>query len=499
MLSLTHRKTAPLPADATTLHPVVGWGRGWGRLLGAGLSARMVTDLIIGAYGCALALLGAIAAALLADRGLDHDLAPAFDPMALGFVAAGFVLICIGASGISLHGLRKFGASLRKTIAAFACALVALALVAWSTGRPPSHGQGTIWLWFVLGCGGLAALQGGVCRWLRESRPIGELCARRVAIVSGDDRTCARFLDLLLAQQDPDLRLLGVFHAGRGAPAARPGRTLEDLVDLVRRQRVDEVFIALPWHAERRISALVDRLGHLPVDLKLCPDRVGYAQAMVIGERLAGVPVATLHRQPIRDWGRLGKRTIDVVLGATALVLFALPMAAIALAIRLDSPGPILFRQQRQGFNHDVFEMLKFRTMRHDPGGEVVLALVGIPGDPRVTRVGRWLRRTSLDELPQLINVLRGEMSLVGPRPHAIAVDVEFMERIRRYATRRRVKPGITGLAQVNGWRGAVDTEEKMAGRVLHDLYYIENWSLLLDLEIIALTVLTGFAYRNAH
>ena len=256
------------------------------------------------------------------------------------------------------------------------------------------------------------------------------------------------------------------------------------------------MFLALPWHAERRIGVLVDRLGHLPVDLKLCPDRVGYAQAMVIGERLAGVPVATLHRQPIRDWARLAKRAIDLGVSAALLAPLALPMALTALAIRLESPGPVLFRQQRQGFDNDVFELLKFRTMRHDPHAPFVQAR---RGDARVTRLGRWLRRTSLDELPQLINVLRGEMSLVGPRPHALALNAAFMRRIRRFAARHRVKPGITGLAQVNGWRGETDTEDKMAGRVFNDLYYIQNWSLLLDLKIMAATVLTGFARRHAY
>jgi Undecaprenyl-phosphate glucose phosphotransferase len=495
LLSFAHRKSTSFPT--TALPPMEGLGR----RLRAGLSARMLTDLIIGGYGCALALLGAVAAALVAGPRPDAEPAPVFDPMALGVVAAGFFVICIGVFGIDLHALRTYGAGLRRTVGAFACALLALSLLAWSTTRPPYHAQGAVWLWLLLGCGGLAVLQGIVARCLRESPAIWGLCLRRVAIVGGHDRTCARFLDLLLAQQDPDLRLVGVFQEGaeRKAPAgARAGRSLDELITLAADRRVDEVYIALPWHAERRISMLVDRLGHLPVDLKLCPDRIGYAQAMVIGERLAGVPVATLHRQPMRDWGRVAKRAIDVALAATALALLALPMALIALAIKLNSPGPALFRQQRQGFHQDQFELLKFRTMRHDPGAPVVLSLVGKPGDPRVTRVGRWLRRTSLDELPQLINVLRGEMSLVGPRPNAIAVDVEFMERIRRYATRRRVKPGITGWAQVNGWRGAVDTEEKIAARFLHDLYYIENWSLLLDLKIMVATVLTGFARKNA-
>ncbi|MGH6916310.1 MAG: sugar transferase, partial [Geminicoccaceae bacterium] len=139
---------------------------------------------------------------------------------------------------------------------------------------------------------------------------------------------------------------------------------------------------------------------------------------------------------------------------------------------------------------------LKFRTMRHDPDAPFVQAR---PDDPRVTRLGRWLRRTSLDELPQLLNVLHGEMALVGPRPHPVTLNAAFMRRIQHFATRHRVKPGITGLAQVNGWRGETDTEDKMAGRVVNDLYYIQNWSLLLDLKILALTVLTGLARKHAY
>jgi Undecaprenyl-phosphate glucose phosphotransferase len=494
LISLSDPKYPASPADAP-LRPIGGLAR----LLHAGLSARMVTDLIIAGYGCVLALLGAVAGALVQNR-LDGRLEPIPDPTTCGFVAATFTVIGIAASGLDLRGLQTFGPSLRRMIGSFAAAFVALSLVAWLAGRPAPHLQPAVWLWLGLGCGALAVLHGVVSGHLRRSPAIRELCARRVAIVGGHDRICARFLDLLLAQQDPDLRLVGVFHAGgaerRAPPGAPPRRTLRDLIDLIRGGRVDEVFIALPWHAERGISALVDRLGHLPVDLKLCPDRVGYAQTMVIGERLAGVPVATLHRQPIRDWDRAGKRALDVVLGAAALAIFALPMLLIALAIKLDSRGPILFRQRRQGFNDDMFEMLKFRTMRHDPDAPFVQAR---RDDARVTRVGHWLRRTSLDELPQLINVLRGEMSLVGPRPHPVALNAAFMRRIQRFAARHRVKPGITGLAQVNGWRGETDTEDKMAGRVSNDLYYIQNWSFLLDLKIMALTVLTGFARKNAH
>ena len=495
MIPLTERKSAMLVQDLPSLRAASGLGRRtrpW-------LSARVVTDLVIVAYGAALALLGALIHPSTIDIGGDGEIDRAPDPMIGGFVAAVFVLLCILISNIDLRDLQTFGRSLRKMLGCFAGALVIFVLLAWSTKTSWSEQQGQVLLWFVLGVLVLASLHRRVSRYLRESPAVRQLSARHVAIVCGHERTCARFLDLLRAQRDADIRLVGVFHDAadrRSAPGAKPGRSLDELLEHARAGGIDEIFIALPWHAERRICALVDRLAHLPVELKLCPDRVGYAQAMVIGESLAGIPVATIHRQPIRDWGRVAKRALDVALSAIVLILLAPLLAGIALAIRRDSPGPALFRQRRQGFNHDVFELLKFRTMRHDPNAPFVQACVN---DERVTRIGRWLRRTSLDELPQLINVLRGEMSLVGPRPHPVVLNAAFMQHIQRYATRHRVKPGITGLAQINGWRGETDTEEKMAGRVVNDLYYIENWSLMLDLKIMAITVLTGLARRNAY
>jgi Undecaprenyl-phosphate glucose phosphotransferase len=456
----------------------------------------VVSDLVIGAYGVALGLLGPFVQP--SSPGPAGAGGPSFDPMVGCFVAAVFVLLAVLIANLSLRQLQTFGPALRKMLACFAAALVIFVLLAWSTRTSWSEAKDGVLLWFVLGSGMLAGLHGITARQLRDSPAIEQLCARYVAIVCGHERTCARFLDLLRVQSDADIRLIGVFQdtADRRSPRGRPGRTLDDLLAYARERRVDEIFLALPWHAERRISALVERLGHLPVDLKLCPDGVGYVKPMEVGERLAGVPVATIHRQPIRDWGRIVKRAMDIGASALGLVLLAVPMAAIALAIRLESPGPALFRQWRLGFNQDEFEMLKFRTMRHDPGAPLVQAR---PDDERITRIGRWLRRTSLDELPQLINVLRGEMSLVGPRPHAIALNAAFMRQIEQYATRYRVKPGITGLAQVYGWRGGTDTEEKMAGRIAHDLYYIEHWSLLLDLKIIALTLIRGFAHENAY
>ena len=205
--------------------------------------------------------------------------------------------------------------------------------------------------------------------------------------------------------------------------------------------------------------------------------------------------------KPLSDWDRVVKNVEDRVLGALLLLLAAPVMALVALAVRLDSKGPIFFRQKRYGFNNELIEVLKFRSMyvdQQDATGSKVVTR----GDPRVTRVGRFIRRTSLDELPQLINVVKGQMSLVGPRPHATGSKAErdlFEDVVEGYFARHRVKPGVTGWAQINGWRGETDTREKLVRRVEHDLYYIDNWSVLFDLYIIALTPLSLATGKNAY
>jgi putative colanic acid biosynthesis UDP-glucose lipid carrier transferase len=204
-----------------------------------------------------------------------------------------------------------------------------------------------------------------------------------------------------------------------------------------------------------------------------------------------------IKRKPLADWGRILKAALDYGLGGLLLVL-ALPLfALIAIAIKLDSRGPVFFRQRRRGLNHRLIEVFKFRSMKVlEEGAEVKQAT---KGDPRVTRVGRLLRATSLDELPQLINVVRGEMSLVGPRPHALVHDEFYGELLESYANRHQVKPGMTGWAQINGFRGETETHDKMRLRVEHDLHYIDNWSFVLDLKILVLTPFYGLLGKNAY
>jgi Undecaprenyl-phosphate glucose phosphotransferase len=234
--------------------------------------------------------------------------------------------------------------------------------------------------------------------------------------------------------------------------------------------------------------------------VRLCPDAFGLRLGRVQASHIAGHTFLNVAEPPLSGWRSIAKEIEDRVLGATILTLIAPLMLAIALMIKLDTPGPVLFRQKRYGFNNQLIEVFKFRSMythMTDANAEQLTRR----NDPRITRIGAFLRRTSLDELPQFLNVVRGEMSIVGPRPHATAAkagSLLYQEAVKYYDARHRVKPGITGWAQVNGWRGETDTVEQIRKRVEHDLYYIENWSILLDLRIIVRTILGGFAGAHA-
>jgi exopolysaccharide biosynthesis polyprenyl glycosylphosphotransferase len=204
-----------------------------------------------------------------------------------------------------------------------------------------------------------------------------------------------------------------------------------------------------------------------------------------------------LIRPPLTRFEILSKRVFDLMLASAGLLLVSPLFLLVAILIKMDSPGPIFFLQKRHGFNHKTFRILKFRTMTVAEDGENVKQVVA--DDPRLTRIGSYLRRWNIDELPQLVNVIKGDMSLVGPRPHAMTHNHDYEVRIAFYARRHNIKPGITGWAQVNGLRGLTDADHKMRSRVEHDLYYIDNWSLPFDLYILALTALSAKAFANAH
>jgi Undecaprenyl-phosphate glucose phosphotransferase len=273
---------------------------------------------------------------------------------------------------------------------------------------------------------------------------------------------------------------------------------LDQLASFVKAESIDQVWIALPLKEEDSIRAVLRELRHSTVDVRYVPDVSGLRLLNNSISEVAGFAVMNLSCTNIEGLNEFVKAAIDRILALVILLITGPLLLAIAVGVKLSSPGPVLFRQRRLGAGGEEIDVLKFRSMVVDADmpGSVKQAT---RGDTRVTRFGAFLRRTSLDELPQFFNVLCGEMSIVGPRPHAIEHNEHYKELVDKYMLRHKVKPGITGWAQINGYRGETDTLDKMAKRVEYDLHYIENWSLLLDLKIMALTVVRGFSDRNAY
>ncbi|MBN8945417.1 MAG: exopolysaccharide biosynthesis polyprenyl glycosylphosphotransferase [Rhizobiales bacterium] len=265
-------------------------------------------------------------------------------------------------------------------------------------------------------------------------------------------------------------------------------------LDAARRLQPDDILIAVPWSDMELIEALTDALVVTPAAIRLAPERGLRRYAGLSDDNQE--PGFLLVRAPLGTSEVFIKRGMDLVVASLALVVLAPVLALVALLIKLDSAGPVLFRQTRHGFNQSTFRVFKFRSMSVMEDGAAFTQ--ARRGDTRVTRVGYWLRRTNIDELPQILNVLTGDMSIVGPRPHPVALNDAFDSRIAHYSRRHVVRPGITGWAQVHGLRGETDTEEKMRARVAYDLAYLKNWSFWLDCRIILMTLVSRASYRNA-
>ncbi|HEX7774912.1 MAG TPA: undecaprenyl-phosphate glucose phosphotransferase [Parvibaculum sp.] len=358
--------------------------------------------------------------------------------------------------------------------------------------------------WYFAGLLSILLMRSGVSVAIRHWMKTGRL-ERRVVIVGGGDRG-RRLIEALTASAASDIKICGVFD-DRGdtrVPEDIAGYpklgTVDELVRFARSNRIDLLIMSLPMTAERRVLEMMRKVWVLPVDIRLsaldAPLRMTAGTYSYVGN----VPFFNLYDKPLSDWDYVLKLFEDRVLAAFFLLLLSPLLLIIAAAIKFDSRGPVFFKQRRYGFNNELVEVYKFRTLRHEQTDTDAAKLV-TANDDRVTRVGRFLRRSSLDELPQFITVLKGDMSIVGPRPHAIlakAGDELYGDVVDGYFARHRVKPGITGWAQVNGWRGETDTREKILRRTEHDLYYIENWSLLLDLYIILRTPLAMLRGENA-
>ncbi|MCH8196878.1 MAG: undecaprenyl-phosphate glucose phosphotransferase [Proteobacteria bacterium] len=344
--------------------------------------------------------------------------------------------------------------------------------------------------------------------WVRHSAREGRF-AKRTAIV-GTGPQASRIADHLRENDKYRTEIVGFAddraddrdreEASRDTVPASLGG-IEDLVRMIREDSIDRVVIALPWNEPERMRGVVRRLAVTPVPIHLAPDLAGFDYTGRDFTHIAGLPVLHLFDRPISGWSQLTKTLEDRVLATLFLILLLPLFLVLPVVIKLTSPGPVLFKQKRYGFNDQLIEVWKFRTMYHHLQDAEAHQLTK-RDDDRVTPAGRFLRRTSLDELPQLFNVLKGNMSLVGPRPHATAAKAGgqlYYDVVDQYAARHRVKPGITGWAQVNGWRGETQTVDEIQKRVECDLYYIDNWSIWLDIRILAKTVLVVFRDAKAY
>jgi Undecaprenyl-phosphate glucose phosphotransferase len=365
-----------------------------------------------------------------------------------------------------------------------------------------------VWLlgWYSFGLAALLAERAAVAMITRQMSRAGRL-DRRTVIVGGGPAADS-LLTELGKQEDTGLRICGIFDDRDDARSPdvvanfpKLGN-VDDLVDFARRTRIDLVIFTLPITAEARLLEMLRKLWVLPIDIRLAAhsNRLRFRPRSY--SYIGTVPVLDVFDKPIADWDVVCKAVFDRIVGALALLMLSPVLLATALAVKLDSKGPVLFRQKRYGFNNELIEVFKFRSMYVDKLDAGATKLV-TRDDPRVTRVGRFIRRTSIDELPQLFNVVfKGNLSLVGPRPHALhakAADRQYDDVVDGYFARHRVKPGITGWAQVNGWRGETDTREKIQRRVEHDLAYIENWSLFFDLYILMITPFALARSENAY
>jgi putative colanic acid biosynthesis UDP-glucose lipid carrier transferase len=393
-------------------------------------------------------------------------------------------------------------AEMGRVWTAWAWVAAGLLMLSFATKTSAEFSRGVMLTWMIV-CPSLLCIYRSMIRLLlRRMRDQGRN-TRRAAIVGGG-KSAARMARVIHENPWYGIVLNGFFNEGSTLgfkpDEALPYAVCGDLDELTRAAQaghIDQVYIALPLTEQALIGELLDRLQDSTASVYLVPD-IGVfdlMQARMLD--LGGVPVLSLRETPFLGIDGWVKRAEDIVLGGLILLLISLPMLVIGATVRLTSKGPALFKQRRYGLNGKEIWVWKFRSMTvMEDAGAIVQAT---KGDLRITRLGAFLRRTSLDELPQFINVITGQMSIVGPRPHAVVHNEEYRKLIADYMLRHKVKPGITGWAQVNGWRGETDTLEKMEKRVEFDLHYIRNWSLFLDLKIILMTVFKGFGGKNAY
>lgn len=422
---------------------------------------------------------------------------------ALSVIGALLVLVCYSPFGVYLswRGRRKSSLASRviagHTIAY--CLLMGMLVI---THQADYFSRLWLGLWFSSGLIGAILFRVAVYYWLSHMRALGHNQKRVIIIGTAKSikKAHQRFADnpwlglsfhkalLVNRQQDAETLKLEI----ETLPS------LKKLPNVLREDKVREVWICLPLSEEKTINQVLFTLRHSTANIRYFPDFSGYRLLNHRAIEVAGLYALDLSCSPMDGFNRIIKNLEDRILGLFIFFMISPLLLFIAVGVKLSSPGPILFKQSRQGIDGKRFNIYKFRSMKihQEPEGQITQAQ---KYDTRITTFGNFLRKTSLDELPQFFNVIQGKMSIVGPRPHAIAHNEQYKDLIESYMKRHKVKPGITGWAQVNGFRGETDTLEKMKKRIEHDLFYIENWSLTFDMKIILVTLLRGFVHQNAY
>lgn len=404
-----------------------------------------------------------------------------------------------------ISALMRPVSSFGRVLMVWAGTFALMALTAFIMKMSEDYSRLLFGTWFVVGLlllfGLRLVMSKLIRRWARDGR------MERRAVIVGGGKAAEMLIRSVEKQPYNDIRICGIFddRGDKRSPPIVAGYpklgTISELMEFARIARIDMLIVSLPLTAETRVLQLLKKLWVLPVDIRLS----AHSNALQFRPRaysyIGSVPMLDIFDRPINDWDSVAKRAFDIVFSLIGIILFSPVMLVTAIAIKLDSKGPVLFKQKRHGFNNEIVEVYKFRSMytdRSDPSAKQTVT----KNDPRVTRVGRFIRKSSIDELPQFFNALFGSLSLVGPRPHAIAAqshNLLYNEVVDGYFARHKVKPGVTGWAQINGWRGEMDTNEKIRMRTEYDLYYIENWSMLFDLRILILTPLRLLNTENAY
>lgn len=434
----------------------------------------------------------------------QHELATTIDHYVIAAALAiivYYLLAEIGDMYRNWYGVSEHREAI-GTLVCWGCTWVILVLVAFVTKHSTEFSRISTFEWLVVTPVFIVAFR-IITRWIQRARRSLGYNTRKFAII-GVNELAFHLAENIEASPEMGLSLAGFFddrpeerNPEIPADLGRRIGTIQDLIALAKAGAIDRIYITFPMRAEGRIRELLRQLSDTTASVYLVPDFFVFQMLCSRWTDILGLPVVSVFENPIYGIDGLAKHLFDMVVGSLLLLLLAVPMAVIALWIKLTSPGPVFFRQTRYGLDGQEIRIWKFRTMSVcEDGAEAVQVK---RNDPRVTWLGAILRKTSLDELPQLFNVLAGDMSLVGPRPHATAQNEEFRTQIEGYMLRHKVKPGITGLAQVNGWRGETDSPEKMQKRIEFDHRYIREWSMWLDIKILFQTMPVVLACKNAY